>query len=242
MIAIVLVSHSIKLAEGVIELAAQMAPDVTILSASGTPDGRLGTSLERVQATVDQALATADGVVMIADLGSAVLTTETALDLTDAWSGRVRLAHSPFVEGTVSAAVAAQQGKSLKKVRKAAEAAARLSAEAFWASQDEDDDESGEENPAKETVIRPERNEVSARVTLHDPLGLHARPAALVARKAASLHVPITIDGVDASSVMQLIALGAAGGQTVTVRAQGDGARDAVDAIVALIERISAAE
>ena len=75
-VSIVVVSHSAKIADGAIELAAQMAPDVVFLAAGGTDDGRIGTSLERVLAALEQA--GGDGTVVITDLGSAVMTAESA--------------------------------------------------------------------------------------------------------------------------------------------------------------------
>ena len=76
---LVVVSHSEKIADGAVELAAQMAPDVVILPAGGTDDGRIGTSLEKVMAALEQA-AGEDGTVVLTDLGSAVMTAESAVE------------------------------------------------------------------------------------------------------------------------------------------------------------------
>ena len=118
---IVVVSHSDKIAEGAVELAAQMAPDVLMVPAGGTSDGRIGTSLEKVMAALDEA-AGGDGVVVLTDLGSAVMTAESALEFADG-PATVLLADAPVVEGLVAAAVAAQGGASVHEVRRAAEAA-----------------------------------------------------------------------------------------------------------------------
>jgi PTS hybrid protein len=90
--------------------------------------------------------------------------------------------------------------------------------------------------PAPAPAAEPARDAVIARVTVRNPLGLHARPAALVARTVASLGVPVTVEGVDATSVLQLMALGATGGREIEVRAHGDGAEGAVATVVGLIE------
>ena len=103
-VALVVVSHSEKIADGAAELAAQMAPDVSIMAAGGTTDGRIGTSLEKVMAALEQA-AGADGVVILTDLGSAVMTAESALEFAGEPDG-VLLADAPLVEGLVAAAVA----------------------------------------------------------------------------------------------------------------------------------------
>jgi len=120
-VALVVVSHSEKIADGAAELAAQMAPDVSIVAAGGTPDGRIGTSLEKVMAALEQA-AGADGVVILTDLGSAVMTAESALEFAGEPDGIV-LADAPLVEGLVAAAVAAQGGADVHAVKRAAEAA-----------------------------------------------------------------------------------------------------------------------
>ncbi|WP_250448476.1 HPr family phosphocarrier protein, partial [Actinotalea sp. C106] len=74
-----------------------------------------------------------------------------------------------------------------------------------------------------------------ATVTLRNPLGLHARPAALLSRAVAELGVPVTIDGVNAASVLELMRLGATGGRELTVAAHGPGAQAAVRAVVAQV-------
>lgn len=121
MVGIVIVSHSADLARGVAELAAQMAgPDVAIEAAGGTSDGRLGTDDARVREAIARADAGA-GVILLADLGSAVLTVRDILDTDGA--GDVRLADAPLVEGAVAAAVVASTGSSVKDVVTAAEEA-----------------------------------------------------------------------------------------------------------------------
>ena len=119
---IVVVSHSEKIAEGAVELAAQMAPDVMMAPAGGTSDGRIGTSLEKVMAALEQ-VEGGDGVVVLTDLGSAVMTAESALEFAGSPPG-VLLADAPLVEGLVAAAVAAQSGADVQEVRSAAEAGA----------------------------------------------------------------------------------------------------------------------
>ncbi|MCL1900682.1 MAG: dihydroxyacetone kinase phosphoryl donor subunit DhaM [Promicromonosporaceae bacterium] len=231
MISLVLVSHSAKLAEGIAELTSQMAPDVAVVPAGGTADGSLGTSLEVVQAAVLKALADADGVVVLADLGSAVLTAEAALELSDNFGDRAHLVGAPFVEGAVAAAAAAQQGGDFQAVSLAAEDAVQTASLAFsWKA-------AAPEVPIDDHFI-PLRGPgfVTAPARVRNPLGLHARPAALVARKVAEFGMPMTIGGADGTSVLQLIALGALGGDQLEVQAEGPDAYEAVSAVVALIE------
>ncbi|ASR39496.1 dihydroxyacetone kinase [Prauserella marina] len=78
------------------------------------------------------------------------------------------------------------------------------------------------------------------RVTVASKVGLHARPAALVAKTAAAQRVPVTIakagaEPVPAGSVLSLLTLGARHGDEVVIAADGDGAKDAVEAVAALV-------
>jgi phosphoenolpyruvate---glycerone phosphotransferase subunit DhaM len=121
-VGIVLVSHSAELAEGAANLAAQVSGGtVTIVAAGGTDDGDLGTSA----AKVERALRRADqgaGVMVLPDLGSAVLTVRAVLEDYGSASS-VLLADAPFVEGAVAATVTAAAGGDLKAVAAAAEEA-----------------------------------------------------------------------------------------------------------------------
>jgi PTS hybrid protein len=127
MVGIVVVSHSARIAEGTVELARQMAgPELRIESAGGAADGSLGTDATAIMAAISAADAGA-GVVVLADLGSAVLATQTALVMLDPdTAARVRLSGGPLVEGAVVAAVQASIGDDLDAVCAAADAAAAL--------------------------------------------------------------------------------------------------------------------
>jgi phosphoenolpyruvate---glycerone phosphotransferase subunit DhaM len=124
MVGIVLISHSVGLAEGAAELAAQIAGGARIVAAGGTDDGRLGTSTERIASAIRVA-DSGDGVVLIPDIGSSVLSALAVLaDLDPEHGGqRIRLADAPFVEGAVAAAVSASGGLDLDAVATAAEEA-----------------------------------------------------------------------------------------------------------------------
>jgi phosphoenolpyruvate---glycerone phosphotransferase subunit DhaM len=117
-VGIVLISHSRSLAEGAAELARQMGVgEVAVEPAGGTEDGGLGTSLELLESAVRSADQGA-GVVLIADLGSSVLTAKTYLE--DVEDAEVVLADAPFVEGAVAAASAAAGGADVASVTAAA--------------------------------------------------------------------------------------------------------------------------
>lgn len=120
-VGIVLVSHSAGLASGAAELAAQVSGEmVRIIAAGGTDDDALGTSAAKVERGLSEADSGA-GVLVLPDLGSAVLTVRAVL--TDRPGSRIILADAPFVEGAVAAAVTAAAGADLQAVAAAAEEA-----------------------------------------------------------------------------------------------------------------------
>jgi dihydroxyacetone kinase phosphotransfer subunit len=128
MVGIVLVSHSVKIVEGTIELCQQMAQsEIKLINAGGTADGRIGTDTTKIMSAIEDAN-TGDGVVLIADIGSSVKSTQMALEFLDEEiREKIILADTPFVEGSIAAVVEASLGHDLKKVVKAAEQAKNYS-------------------------------------------------------------------------------------------------------------------
>lgn len=127
MVGLVIVSHSTKIAQGVCEMARQMAgPEQKIIAAGGTSEGEIGTDAMKISEAI-QAADSGEGVVIMVDLGSAVLSADTALEfLDDELRSRVHIADAPIVEGSISAAVQASVGASLEEVLETAEAAREL--------------------------------------------------------------------------------------------------------------------
>jgi PTS hybrid protein len=118
LVGIVLVSHSERLACGLREILLQVGTaEVPVEVAGGTDDGRIGTSYDRIRAAIDRADRGA-GVLVLTDLGSAVLTTRTVL--ADRGDDTAVLVDAPFVEGAVAAAVLAATGADLPTVTAAA--------------------------------------------------------------------------------------------------------------------------
>src|SRR5919201_1260187 len=119
MVGIVVVSHSRTLARSAVELASQMLHGARprIAVAAGLDDTTLGTDAVQVKQAIER-VDGPDGVVVLMDLGSAVLSAELALDLLDdpATRDRVTLSSAPIVEGLVVAAVAASGGASRGEV------------------------------------------------------------------------------------------------------------------------------
>jgi phosphoenolpyruvate---glycerone phosphotransferase subunit DhaM len=229
-VGILVVSHSAKIAEGVLDLARQMAPDVRFAAAGGTDDGGIGTSFEAITAGI-QDLADTEGVVVLCDLGSAYLTTDTALDfLDDDERARVTVSHAPLVEGAIAAAVAAQTGGSVAQVVTAADTAG---------GSDSAGDRTGGTAPDVDAATGPGTagsGAVLATVSLVNPTGLHARPAAEFVKTAARYDAEVRVNGVDAKSLLAIMALALPQGATVSIEATGADASDVVDALVALVE------
>jgi PTS hybrid protein len=217
-IGLVVVSHSRQLALGVAELAGQMAPTVAIVPCGGDGAGGLGTDYLAVGEAIAEA-DSGDGVVVLFDLGSAKMVADMAAEEAD---GSVVVVDAPLVEGAVAAAVRAQGGAGLAEV-----AAAAAGSDGSRASG----------RPALRLVT----DSVRAEVLLTNSVGLHARPAALVARALDPLDASVVMrfgaEEADAKSVLALMGLGAPGGARIEVVASGADAAEAVRRVEELAAR-----
>lgn len=214
-VGIVFVSHSVKLAEGMTELAGQMAAGVTLVAAGGTDDGSLGTSYDKIESAATAANS-GDGVVLICDLGSAELTADTYLDTLDEDEKVVR-SHGEFVKGGVAAAVAAAAGDDLDQVLAAANG----------------DEPAAPSAPA--SIAADASGAVTGTVEVVNEQGLHARPAAEFVKAASGYDAAITVNGVDAKSLLGIMAMGARRGTTLEISATGSQAHEAVDGLIDLV-------
>ena len=121
-VALVLISHSPQAADGTADIVRQMAGEVEVLPVGGDSDGGFGTDPERIQAAIEEA--GAEEVLVFMDLGSAVLSAETVLEMLSSEDReRVRLVDAPFVEGAFSAGVAASAGEDAEQCTEAAKEA-----------------------------------------------------------------------------------------------------------------------
>ncbi|GIT80125.1 PTS sugar transporter subunit IIA [Leifsonia sp. LS1] len=230
-VGILFVSHSVLLADGAVALAAQMAPSVRLVAAGGTDDDGIGTSFAKVMAGVGEA-DTGSGVVVISDLGSALLTAETVLDmLGDDERARVRVVDVPFVEGGIAASVAAETGADLAAVAAAAE-----TARTAWAGEAQ----AAEVSPAPAPEAAPASvgadGSYEREVLVRNPQGLHARPAADFVKLANTFPAKVTVNGKDAKSLLGVMSLGLTAGSTARIASDDPAGTDAVDALVALVE------
>jgi multiphosphoryl transfer protein len=228
LVGIVVVSHSAALAEGVVELARQMGgADVRIEPAGGMDDGSIGTDAARVMAAVERAMGD-DGVLVLMDLGSALMSAEMAIEMLG--SDRVVLSEAPLVEGAVAAAATARGGAPLEEV--AAEARGALGMKAA---------QLGVSGPGS-GVSEPEPEaDATARVRVLNEIGLHARPAALVVELAGRFDAELRLakpggQSVSAKSLTGLMTLSARKGDELEVSASGPQAAEAVAAFEELVK------
>ena len=121
MVGIVIVSHSKKLAEGVVELSRLIAGDCPMVAAGGLDDGGFGTSYEKIEEAINSVYSD-DGVAVIMDLGSSCMTTEMVIENME--GKKVEMIDCPMVEGAAAAAAEAESGSTLEEVKKAAMEAA----------------------------------------------------------------------------------------------------------------------
>jgi PTS hybrid protein len=226
-VGVVFVSHSPQIAQGMVALAGQMAGSVSLVAAGGTDDDGIGTSFTKVMSGVSEADGGA-GVVVISDLGSALLTAETVLDMLDEdQRARVRVVDVPFVEGGVAAAVAAESGGSLDDVVAAAEGAVDA-----WAGKGGASEPAAAAAPAEAPADGPYEREVLVR----NPEGLHARPAAEFVKLANTFPAKVTVNGKDAKSLLGIMSLGLTAGSTARIATDTPDGRPAVDALADLVD------
>ena len=116
MVGLVIVSHSENLAKSVVELTSIMAPGARIAPAGGMDDGGVGTSFEKIQAAIDSVYSD-DGVLVLVDLGSAVMTTEMVIEMFE--GKKVEMVDCPLVEGAVVATIDSAGGMSFDDIKTA---------------------------------------------------------------------------------------------------------------------------
>jgi len=235
MIGLVIVSHSARLAEGVLELVAEMGGlEIRVAAAGGLdlPDRPLGTDAALILSAINTVYSE-DGVLVLMDLGSAILSAEMACDLLEPEQrARVHLCAAPLVEGAVVAAVQIRLGSPMEIV--IAEARAALTAKLSHL---------GGESPTPSTAAPGAQTEVvTARLTLHNPHGLHLRPAARLVQTIGRFSTEVSLrnlnpNGASASgrSINALTTLGIRQGDSVEVRASGPDRHAVLAAIQDLI-------
>jgi phosphocarrier protein FPr len=235
-VGLVVVSHSRSLAHAAVALANEMVHGraVRIEVAAGLDERTFGTDAVSIMEAIERADGPA-GVVVLMDLGSALLSAELALDLLrdPTMRDRVTLSPAPVVEGLVVAAVAAAGGGSRSEV--AAEARDALMGKAAHLSTPTE----GDDPP-----LAAAAEDVVGVFVVDNPHGLHARPGARLASEVRALDATVTLRNlttgvgpVPAGSLSRVAVLAALYGHQVEVRASGSQAQEAVEHVLALAKR-----
>jgi phosphoenolpyruvate-protein phosphotransferase/dihydroxyacetone kinase phosphotransfer subunit len=233
-VGLVIVSHSATLAAGVVELARQMGgEDVAIEAAGGMadPPGAIGTDMALVLAAIEAA-GSDDGVLVLMDLGSAVMSAEMAAEMVE--GTEVLLCEAPLVEGAVAAAARARTGASLAEVAGEARTAIGMKAAQLGVeTPDAAAPASDQAAPAADLAAAEE-----LRIEVPNRLGLHARPAARFVETASRFDATVTVADqttgrgpADARSLSALITLGVHQGHEILVRAAGPEATQVLTAL-----------
>src|SRR5258708_27426933 len=241
-VGLVIVSHSAQLAAGVAELATQMTQGKTpIAPAGGAANDVLGTSVDKILAAI-QAVDGPGGVLILLDLGSAVLSTEMALEMLEGdRREHIALSLEPLVEGTIAASIEASLGRTLAEVKAAAKKTARREKlqmlKPLSSSSAED---ANVLPPSSEPVSQPVApTYLEAGLVLTNQRGLHARPASLFVQTAHRFHASIQALGrgkqAEATSIIGVLSLGVRQGDMLTIRASGAEAAQALDALSTLV-------
>jgi multiphosphoryl transfer protein len=231
-IGVVVVSHSPDLAKAAVELAREMVrgdgPRLAI--AAGVYDGSLGTDATRIAEAIVE-VASPEGVLVLVDLGSAVLSADLALELIDLPDVEVRVTSAPFVEGLMAGLVLAAAGASLDDVEREA-----------LGSLDSKREHLGDPADVPPPFAVPESGELTLDLRLRNPSGLHIRPASMIVLALTPLDATVSIANLRtgsgprlANSPTKLLTLAAQKGDVVRVTASGNQARAALDLVRTMV-------
>lgn len=247
MVSIVIVSHSRRLAEGILELAAQISRGkVAMAIAAGIddPEAPLGTDAIAVMNAIEQVYSP-DGVLVLLDMGSAILSADMALELLSPDKAEaVKICPAPLVEGTIAASVAASGGMPIDIVLMEAHSA--LAAKYQALEQHQPQMYSSPSAPIDRPPIQQPSNELHQDQTLtfswtiRTPHGLHIRPAAVLAAELGRFEAQIWLSKngmkVNAKSLNNIMGLGVRNGDTLSFTATGNDAKEAIATLKKLAE------
>jgi multiphosphoryl transfer protein len=242
MVGIVIVSHSKALAEGLVELVKQVASQdvpIALAAGAGTDNQEFGTNAVEIMEAI-QSVDNPQGVLVLMDLGSAILSAEMALELLpEEMHPRIRFCPAPLVEGAIAAGIQSSLGSNLEDVCREASGALGPKIDQLGEKVEVAETPPGilaEQKPVEETSTQ-------TRVTLQNQHGLHARPAARFVQMAASFDAEIQVlneskmkGPVTAKSLNALATLGAVQGTQILISATGSQAKAAVEALENLVK------
>jgi phosphocarrier protein FPr len=244
MVNLLLVSHSKLLAESVVGLAKQMirsgVVEISIAAGIGEDHQEIGTNAVEIAEAI-QDIYTNDGVLVLMDLGSAVLSAQMALDLLPSdMCQKVRICPAPFIEGAVVAAAQAGSGSNLEIVYREAMAALKPKYEQLG----EKITETPEEESEKKTLPTNDEDKKEIILKVRNVHGLHARPAIKFVQTAASFDAEIMVNNLttnkgpsSAKSLIAITMLGVMKGHQIQVTATGRQQEEVLKALSDLVEK-----
>ncbi|GIV63576.1 MAG: multiphosphoryl transfer protein [Bellilinea sp.] len=242
MVSLVLVSHSKLLAESLVHLVRQMAGEkvkIGVAAGAGENHDDFGTDATQI-AQVIQEVDSPDGIVVLMDLGSAILSAEMAMELLpEEVRSRVHFCPAPLVEGAIAAGVQASLGNDPQTICREACQSLQPKAEQLHFTEP-----TPAAKPVEEPVPAPPTGELYTTVLeLTNAHGLHARPAARFVQTASRFKADIRVSNlttgsaaVSAKSLNALATLGALHGHHIQIQAQGEQAAEAIQALTKLVE------
>jgi multiphosphoryl transfer protein len=242
MLSILLVSHSKKLAESVAEMAMQMVATnsvrISIAAGIGEDNRELGTNaVEIADAIMD--LISDEGVLILMDIGSAVLSTQMAIQLIPPeLNEKARICPAPFIEGAVAAAAQASTGSDLDTVYREA-----VNSIQSKEAQIEEKNQDHQKELKNELSINGEEKKKEIILQINNEHGLHARPGVKFVQIASSFDAEIMVKNLttgkgpsSAKSLTAVTLLGVSKGHQVQITAQGKQRDEALQALADLIE------
>lgn len=254
MVGIVIVAHSARLADSLLAMTKQMLRQEVPLTAAGgidDPENPFGTDVMRICKAIESVYSS-DGVVVLMDMGSALMSSEMALEfLTAEQRSGVRLCEAPLVEDAIAAAVRSEAGGSLEEVLDEALGALESKASHLNAGpRGKSINTAQGEKPAAGSpgILADKARETDTTIEeihlkVHNRLGIHARPAARFVTTAAGFQSRITVKNitrgagpVDARSINFVATLGTRRGHEIAITARGPDALEALAALKELVE------
>ncbi len=237
MVNILLVSHSFQLAQGVAELVRQMAPSesvkIAVAAGIGENNQDLGTNAAEIMEKLIE-LQSPAGILVLMDLGSALLSTDMALEmLEEDQKANIRMCPAPFVEGAIAAGVQANMGADLDAVYREAMSALLAKQEQIAP---------GSAGPLAIEKAAPESADQSEfSVVVSNASGLHARPAAVFAKTISSYDAKVTVTNqsenkgpLHINGLIAVMLLAAKKGDTLKIQAEGSQKNEVLAALAEL--------
>lgn len=244
MVNLLLVSHSKKLADGVAEMVRQMASSTSVKIATaagiGEENQELGTNAVEIAEAIEK-IYSDDGILVLMDLGSALLSTEMALDLIPEYmKPNIMVCPAPFIEGAIAAGVQADMGSDLKTVYKEAMNALRAKLEQLGIDVS---DQSEEQSPV-DTAVKNEGETREVTLIVPSEQGLHARPAAMFVKTINNYDATVLVKNLTenkgpilANSLISVMLIAARKGHQVHISAEGPQKDEVIEALVDLFKR-----